>query len=143
MIDNVDFVLNNAYGSSQPPAENEYSAAKAQHDKMCINAAGLKSFEQSTEFDLCDKERFSMYAEYLLKYAKSGTSKGEDKDVTMYTALQYLSGFKEAVRRKFPTNPLWTADEKGQIKWYHDLRTKLSSDLKRKCIVKAKPILNK
>ena len=80
------------------------------HDKKVV--------EECTEAFLCDSDMFDKFSRFLLEDYEGDLTDGILKSGT---GVQYLSGVKEYVRKRYPENDLWKDEE-----WYKSIRACLT-----------------
>jgi len=93
-------------------------------DHDWLNDAQLESV-------IVNKVTFQRYADYLARFA---LSLRDQSLLSEDTALQYLSGAKEVIRRKYENDPIWkdhdsspnTISSNRNMPWYTKLRLGLS-----------------
>lgn len=113
-------------GNSESSKEG-YKYALRQFNQF-LKELGLPSEELCTEQVICDVEIFEKFADYLLKHED-----GEGETLSAGTALQYLSGAKTIVKKKYPRNPIFkTSDDEDD--WYSNLRDELEDRIYRRCL---------
>jgi hypothetical protein len=85
---------------------------------------GLDQWETIDENVICDENYWQCFGTFLVHFAvdKKGDPLARD------TALQYLSGSKETVKKKFPENPFWLREKQ----WYQPLRKNIEKLIMRR-----------
>ena len=70
--------------------------------------AGLQHYdklEDSQEVDLCNVSRFQEFGKYL---SEAAVDKDTGDLIMLGTALQYISGIKEIIKKKYPANEIFS-----------------------------------
>ena len=76
-----------------------------------------ESVEACGEFFLCREVIFDNYAAWLLLYKRTN-KRGELVTIKSGSAVNYLSGVKETIKKMYPLNALWKQSE-----WYTKIRS--------------------
>jgi hypothetical protein len=85
---------------------------------------GLGAWDNLDEKFICDENYWQCFGTFLVNIAvdKKGDLLARD------TALQYLSGCKETVKKKYPNNALWQREKE----WYNALRKNVEKSIMRR-----------
>ena len=94
---------------------------------------------------LCSVKLFQEFASYLSTVA---VTKYTDTSLASSTALQYLSGAKDTILKRYPLNSIWLGHDaanpvSGIKPWYFEIRRALENAITLKCILSGDSVENK
>lgn len=122
--------------SSSASTQRGKKSAVVQYDLF----AGLQQYENledSQQVDLCNVSRFQEFGKYLCEAA---VDKDSGDLIMLGTALQYISGIKELIKKKYPENEIFSPTA---IEWYTKLREDMTSVICARCILGGVAICDK
>jgi len=102
----------------------------AKKEFIAFLASSKKNYDEMTENELCNVALFQFFARYLLNKKKK-----DDEFIKFQTALQYLSGVRNLLHRKFPSNVLWDNEE-----WLSQIRKNIERIAVIRCIELGLPV---
>jgi hypothetical protein len=116
--------------------ENAYNVALNQFDTFLSSKGVRTPFMELNEEYLCDLTLFGEFATFLVDFATERNN-GINK-IMRDTALQYISGVKTSIKRRFPNSAIWRDES-----WYTKLRAEMETTYDRYSILSGLPLTEK